>query len=164
MRSKTATWFETKIKYDKTMEDGLEKSVREAYAVEALSFTEAEAAIVREMTPYISGEFSVVEEKIAAYKEVHFSDDDKADKFYKAKLAFITIDEKTDKEKRTAVYYLVQAASLEDARKTVDTVMGGTMLDYVLLSVSETALLDVFEHHALPDGVTVTVELSPDVK
>lgn len=145
--SKTSTWFEVKIKYDKVMEDGLMKSVREAYTIEALSFTEAEAAITKEMSPYISGEFAVVEEKIAPYKEVFFSDNEKADKFYKAKLAFITIDEKTEKEKRTAVTYLVQAASLEDARKNVDEVMGTTMVDYVLLSVSETSILEVFQHN-----------------
>lgn len=146
MKSKTATWFETKIRYNKTLEDGSERSVKEAYAVEALSFTEAEAAITKEMSAYISGEFSVVEEKIAPYKEVFFSDDDKADKWYKAKLAFITIDEKTEKEKRTAVYYLVQASSLENARKAVDEVMGKSMIDYVLVAVSETQLFDVFEH------------------
>ncbi len=146
MRSKTATFFECKVRYEKTLEDGSLRSVKEAYAVDALTFTEAEATITKEMASYISGDYSVVEEKIAPYHEAFLSDDEKADKYYKAKLAFITIDEKTGKEKRTATYYLVQAASLEDARKAVDDVMHSTMIDYVLLSVSETPILDLFEH------------------
>lgn len=38
-----ANWFETKVRYDKTMENGAIKKVTEAYMVDALSFTEAEA-------------------------------------------------------------------------------------------------------------------------
>ena len=111
MRSRTANWFICKIRYEKTMEDGLQKMVTEIYVVDALSFTEAEARIVEEMSSYISGEFEVWEIDRAVFKEIFFSDEDMADKWYKAKLQFITIDEKIDKEKRTNVYYLVQAVA-----------------------------------------------------
>ena len=53
------TWFECKIRYEKTMENGMNKKVTEPYLVDALSFTEAEARIIEEMTPFISGEFTV---------------------------------------------------------------------------------------------------------
>lgn len=145
-RNVTGSWFETKISYNKTMPDGLEKRVREAYAVEAMTFTEAEAAITSEMQPYISGEFSVVEEKIAPYREVYLDDGEDADKFYKAKVAIIVIDEKTGKEKRTPQNYLVQASSLEDARKRVDDIFAGSMEDYEQLSVSESKVLAAFAH------------------
>lgn len=148
MRSRTANWFICKIRYEKTMEDGLQKMVTEIYVVDALSFTEAEARIVEEMSSYISGEFEVWEIDRAVFKEIFFSDEDMADKWYKAKLQFITIDEKTDKEKRTSVYYLVQAGSFEDARKNIDETMGGSMIDYVISSVSETKTMDVFEYAA----------------
>ena len=69
-----------------------------------------------------------------------------ADKWYKAKLAFITIDEKTEKEKRSNVNYLVQAGSFGSAMRAIDEVMGGTMIDYVILSIAETTLWDVFEY------------------
>lgn len=98
MRSRTATWFECKISYEKTMEDGLQKKVNENYTVDALSFTEAEKRIIEEMSNYISGEFAVKDIKIAPYKEIFFSEDASADRWYKAKLQFITIDEKTEKE------------------------------------------------------------------
>jgi hypothetical protein len=146
MRSRTATWFECKIRYEKVTEDGLQKKVNENYIVDALSFSEAETRITEEMSSYISGEFEVADIKKAAYKEVFFTDDNIADKWYKAKLQFITIDEKTEKEKRSTVNYLVQAGSMNGAMKNIDEVMGGTMIDYVVSSVAETTLMDVYEY------------------
>ena len=151
MRSRTANWFLCKIRYEKTMEDGLQKKVTEQYVVDALSFTEAEARIMEQMSSYISGEFEVVEIDRCQFGEIFFSDEEYADKWYKAKLQFITIDEKTEKEKRTSVYYLVQAGSFEGARKNIDEVMGGTMIDYVINAVKETVIMDVFEYVAKKD-------------
>ena len=146
MRSRTANWFICKIRYEKVMEDGLQKKVTEQYVVDAMSFTEAEARIMEEMSHYISGEFEVVEIDRCVFKEVFFSEDNLADKWYKAKLKFITIDEKTEKEKKTPVYYMVQAGSFEGAHNNIDEVMGGTMIDYVIDTVSETKIMDVFEY------------------
>ena len=146
MRSRTANWFECKIRYEKTMDDGLQKKVTEAYVVDALSFSEAEEKIIEEMSSYISGEFNVTDIKKAAYGEIFFSDLDAADKWYKAKLQFITLDENSGKEKRSTVTYLVQAGSFNGAVKNLDEVMGGTMIDYVITSMTETQLMDVFEH------------------
>ena len=139
-------WFETKVEFEKTIEDGSQKKVKEAYTVDALSFTEAEERITEEMSAYISGEFNVKNIAEASYKEIFFSDLASADKWYKAKLQFITLDEKTDKEKRSNVNYLVQAATLNGAVKHIDEVMGGTMIDYAIAAVAETTLMDVFEY------------------
>ena len=128
------------------MDDGLQKKVTEQYVVDALSFSEAEERITEEMSSYISGEFDVTDIKIATYKEIFFSDDESADRWYKAKLQFITPDEKTDKEKRSNVNYLVQAATLPGAVKNIGEVMGGTMIDYVIATVAETQLMDVYEY------------------
>ena len=146
MRSRSANWFECRIKYEKIMEDGMQKAVIEAYTVDALSFTEAEQRIMEEMSSYISGAFEVKDIKKATYKEIFFSENDNDDRWYKAKLQFITIDEKTEKEKRSNVYYLVQAATFQGAVKNIDQVMGGTMIDYVIASLAETQLMDVFEY------------------
>ena len=148
MRSRTAIWFECKIRYEKVMEDGLQKKVNENYVVDALSFSEAEERIIEEMSSYISGEFTVTDIKKAPYGEIFFSDQELADSWYKAKLQFITIDEKTEKEKRTTVNYLVQAGSFNGAVKNLEEVMGGTMIDYTISSIAETSLMDVFEHVA----------------
>ncbi len=146
MKSRTAQWFECKIRYEKTMEDGLQKKVSENYVIDALSFTEAEQRIMEEMSAYISGEFDIADIKKASYKEIFFSDDDLADRWYKAKLQFITIDEKTEKEKRNNVYYLLNAGTLNAAVKNIDEVMGGTMIDYAIASIAETTIMDVFEY------------------
>ena len=148
MRSKTSLWFETKVKYDKTMEDGQPKKVIESYVVEAMSFGEAEEKITEEMSAYISGEFDVKAITPTTYGEIFFSENTNDDRWYKTKLQFITIDEKTEKEKRSNVYYLVQAASLNGAVKNIEEVMGTTMNDYVIAAINETKIMDVIEHGA----------------
>jgi hypothetical protein len=146
MRQIQATWFECKVRYEKVMENGLQKKVTEQYVVDALSFSEAEKRIIEEMSAYISGEFEITDVKKAQYKEVFFSNADLEDRYYKAKLAFITIDEKTEKEKRSAVTYLVQAGTLDGAVKNINEVMDGTMIDYEKSNIAETKIIDVFEY------------------
>ena len=146
MRTRTAIWFEAKVRYEKVMEDGLQKKVTELYVIDALSYSEAETRIMDEMSSYISGEFEVADLKKAAYKEVFFSDKGNDDRWYKARLQFITIDEKTEKEKRSAVTYLVQAATLDGAVKNINEVMNGTMIDYEKSNIAETKVVDVFEY------------------
>ena len=146
MRTRTAIWFEAKVRYEKVMEDGLQKKVTELYVIDALSYSEAETRIMDEMSSYISGEFEVADLKKAAYKEVFFSDKETDDRWYKARLQFITIVEKTEKEKRSAVTYLVQAATLDSAVKNINEVMNGTMIDYEKSNIAETKVVDVFEY------------------
>lgn len=114
------TWFECKIRYEKVMENGMNKKVTEPYLVDALSFTEAEARIIEEITPFISGEFTVSDIKRANYSELFFCEEDAADRWFKCKLFFITLDEKSGAEKKTSTQVLVQAADLRDAVKKLD--------------------------------------------
>ena len=146
MRSRTATWFECKIRYEKIMEDGLPKKINDIYVVDALSFSEAEERIIEEMSSYISGEIEIVDVKIAPYREIFFADDNLADQWFKAKLSFITIDERSNKEKRTSMMYLVNAGNISSAINNIDKVMSGTMIDYVTTSISATKIFDVFEY------------------
>jgi len=146
MRSKTSNWYEIKFSYDKTMEDGQVKKVTELYVVEALSFGEAEKRIIEEMDCYVQAEYDIKAIAIPQYKEVWFSDNAAEDKWYKAKLQFVTIDEKTEKEKKSNIFYLVQAGSFDAAKKYVEQMMGGTMIDYTIVSIKETAILDLFEN------------------
>ena len=107
-------WFECKVKYERTMQDGALKKVCEPYLVEALNFTEAERRIIEEVSPYISGEFEVTNITRARFAEIFDTLEDSADKWYKAKLVFITLDEKSGKEKKTSHNMMVQAASFHD--------------------------------------------------
>ena len=145
MRSKTAQWFETKVQYEKVQVDGMQKKVTEQYVVDALSFTEAESSIIEEMKPYVSGDYKIKNITPANYHDVFFSDDAQDDKWYKVKLTFITIDEKTEKEKHSIVHYLVQARSTGTAQQAINDVMSKSMIDYETVSISETKILDVFE-------------------
>lgn len=140
------TWFECKIRYEKTTENGLQKKVSEKYLFDSLSFTESEGRCIEEMTPFISGEFTVSDIKRANYSEIFFSDEVSSDKYFKCKLYFITLDEKSGTEKKTATNILVQAADLRDAVKELDEGMKGTMADYVIASVAETDVMDVYKY------------------
>ena len=135
-------WFECKISYDKTSEDGMQKRVLEAYLIDALSFTEAEARIIKEMRPFISGEFMVTDIKRARFAESFLNEN--GDRFYRAKINLITLDEKSGMEKKTAVQMLAQASSLLDAINVIGMGMKGTLADYEIVSITETTLLDVF--------------------
>ena len=142
------TWFEVSIRYQKIAENGMEKKVTEKYLFDALSFTESEGKCIEEMTPFISGEFTVSDIKRANYSEIFFSEEESADRWFKCKLVFITLDEKSGAEKKTSTHVLVQASGLRDAVKKLDEGMKGTMADYQIASVSETAIMDVYPYEA----------------
>ena len=145
------TWFETKIRYEKVMENGMSKRVTEPYLVDALSHTEAEARIIEEQKPYIQGEFEVAAVRKTNYTELFFSEDASADRWYKVKLGFITLDEKSGAEKKTYTNVLVQSTDLRQAVKDLDAGMKGTMADYIIVSVAETAIMDVYPYESDPD-------------
>ena len=152
-------WFLCKVKYEKTMENGQNKKVTEPYLVDALSHTEAEARIIEEMTPYISGEFTIAGIVPAKYSELFFSDEAAADRWFKCRLAYLTIDEKSGTEKRTMTNVLVQAADLRDAVKKLDEGMKGSMADYLIVAMAETMIMDVYPYKVAPD---VKPEFSED--
>lgn len=137
-------WFECKVVTEKTLEGGATKKVTEPYLVDALNFTEAEARIIKEISPYCNGQLEVKDIKRVKYSEMFTSDKESADKWYKVKCMFVTLDEKTQSEKRTASLMLVQASDLHDALKRFDEGMKGSMVDYEIHTVQETNLLDVF--------------------
>ena len=143
------TWFECKIRYEKVMENGMNKKVTEPYLVDALSFTEAEARIIEGISPFISGEFTVADIKRANYSELF--EDETGDRWFRCKLQFVTLDEKSGAEKKTSTNVLVQAGDLREAVKNLDEGMKGTMADYVIASVAETAIMDVYPYSSEPD-------------
>lgn len=138
-----ANWFECKIRYDKTQENGSIKKVTEPYLVDALSFTEAEARIIEEMTPFISGEVDVNAVKRTKISEIFW--DDSADRWFLVKVAFITIDEKTAQEKKSTSLILVAANDFKGAYDNFMEGMKGTMADFDITSIAETPIMDVYK-------------------
>jgi len=124
------------------MENGIQKRVTEPYLVDALSFTEAEARIIEEMKPNVSGEFIVANIKRERIAELFFNEN--GDRYYKIKVFFISLDEINGTEKRTAVQMMAQASDIKEAIAVLENGMKGTMVDYVIASVSETMIMDVF--------------------
>ena len=154
MRSRTAVWYETTVRYERSKGD--ENNIAtEAYAVDALSFAEAEQRITEEMEPYCSGEFDVKKIAIAPYREVFFSGVEDDDKFFRATVAIITLDERTGKEKKNNVNYLVQAKNIETARRYVVDAFFNTAMEYEIKRLVETKILDVFEkQHDFKNSIT----------
>ena len=157
-----ANWFECKVRYDKMMENGVVKKVNEPYLVDALSFTEAEARIIEEQTPFISGDFSVSAVKRTKISEIFR--DDSADTWYLAKVAFITIDEKTAVEKRSVTTMLVAGSDFKGAYENFNEGMKGTLADFDLVSLSETPIMDVYaanlsgKHPSAPTAADVVAK------
>ena len=137
MKNKVNKYFEVKVKMQKTQEDGTQKKVSEQYVVEAATFGEAERRIT-----YIEGEFDVTDIKIAGYCQIINTNQD-ADKFFKAKVSFVTLDETTGKEKKTSELYLVQSDTLESAESDVKSFLNDS--NTAISSISETVILDVFQ-------------------
>lgn len=144
------TWFECKIRYEKLMENGMNKKVTEPYLVDALSFTEAEARIIEEMTPFITGEFTVSDIKRANYSELFPSEEEAADRWFKCKLIFITLDEKVVLRKNVDTSFGTGSRPARCCKK-LDEGMKGTMADYQIGSVAETAIMDVYPYSSEPN-------------
>lgn len=138
-----SNWFLAGIRFDKTLENGSQKKVTEYYLVDALSFTEAEARITDEMQPFISGEFKVESLKRAKLSETFLG---AGDKYYKVKVSYITLDAQSGREKKTPAYMLVQASTIDEAKSRFAEGMKGTMADYVVESITETKVVDVFPY------------------
>ena len=146
-------WFKCVACYDKTMEDGTQKKVREPYLIDALSFTEAEARFIEEVKPFIAGEFEIA--SIARYKVAELFFNSEGDRYFEAEVAFITLNEKNGREKRTKCKVLIQASDIDQARKTLVEGMKGTLADYANTAIKETNIMDVSPY----DGEIKTITL-----
>ena len=137
-------WYQCTVKYEKTMENGELKKVSEPYLVDALSFTEAEKRIIEEITPFMTGIFEVSDIKKPRIAEIFEAKDDAADRYFRLKLSFITLDEKSGKEKKSSQNVLVQAEDLRDAIRRLDEGMKGSVSDYDIVAVTDTPIMDIF--------------------
>ena len=138
--------FEVKVKYEKMMEDGTNKIVSEVYLTDAISFCEAEAIICKEMPMLTSGEYEIAAIKKVNYAEIIKSEGNNEGTWFKCKLAFITIDEKSGKEKKSNVSYLVEGSNLDSAKVRMTKAMDSTMIDYVFVKIEETPIMDILYH------------------
>ena len=139
-------WFECKIKYEKTVEEGRIAKVSESYLVDALTFSEAEERINKEIEPYISGEFVVATIRKARISEMF--ENATGDKWYRCKVYFISFDEEKGVEKKVASTMMVQANNIREAWDGLQEGMKGSMADYQVAAITETTIMDVYKYEA----------------
>lgn len=135
--------FEVGVRMERTLENGAQAKVLEQFVVDALSFTEAEASTTKEVSVYGTITDIVT---IKRSRCTELIGDGSKEKWFKAKVNYITIDEKTDKEKKIPNYFFVNAETITDAKKAVDDCFGTTMIDYSVATLDETKVIDVFRH------------------
>lgn len=142
----TANWFEVKVKYIRVGEDGRERRVNEAYLQDAMSYTEAESRITKEMEPVIKGDYYISSLKKSNITEIVPSGDETDDRWYKAKIAIIDADEVSGKEKRSFQYYLVAAADTSKALENLEKSLATFVVPYEVVNIGDTAFMDVFPY------------------
>ncbi len=138
------TLYECGVRYERMMQDGTSKKITEQYLVDACSFAEAEGRVTEKMRKFVKDDLDVVTIKRTNYTEVVESDAYAACKWFKAKLVFITIDEKSHKEKKQAVYWIVLAGDINDAHNVIVEHMKGSVMDYEIATLDETKIMDLF--------------------
>lgn len=138
-------WFECKVSYDKENEDGKLKKVSESYLVDALSFTEAESVITKEVSQFINGSFDVEAVKKEKIHELFRSDSGEG-LWVKVKVAFITVDEVSGKEKRVNVTMYQQSKDMFTVASDLKVNLKDSMVDWEIKSAAETKILDVYEN------------------
>jgi hypothetical protein len=137
--------FECKVKYNKVNEQGHDKIVTESYLVDAVSFCEAEKRFTKEMETNIAGDFFIQDIKRTKYSEV--VQNDEYDRFFKVKVVYIDISEKTGGEKRSVSHILVQADNTKTALEITDNANKEVLVEYEKTSVSETKIMEVFMYN-----------------
>jgi hypothetical protein len=146
-------WFECKISYEKiSPDDGKQKKTTDTYLVDAMSFTEAEARLIKEVQPYMAGEFTV--SNIKRTKIYELFDSVTGDRWYKAKVLFVILDQEKGTEKRVPSTMLVQASDIQEALNRLNEGMKGTMSDYEIAMITDTPILDVYPYAMEEDDVT----------
>lgn len=147
-------YYEVSAKYVKMDENGKEKKVSEQYLVDAISCSEAESRTIDKLKEMISGEFNVTKIAQSNISEIIEGDSDIADRWFKAKVAFITVDEETGKEKRMCQNVLVYSDTVQNADSEIKTAMSGLMAEFVIVSISESAILEVWPYvEAVPSNL-----------
>jgi len=152
----SAIWYECKVKYRKTDDNGVQKVTTEPYLVDALSYTEAESRITEEMSAYISEEFKITNIKVANYAEIHPFEN--CDRWFKSKVSLLAYDEESGKERKTNMYILVQANDVKEAFDNTTQIMSTTMGDYTIPAISESPIMDVFPYFSGEEGSSEQLE------
>ncbi|MDP4278048.1 MAG: DUF4494 domain-containing protein [Bacteroidota bacterium] len=141
-------WFECKVQYEKiSPDDGKQKKSTDTYLVDAVNFTDAEARITQEVSPYMTGEYTIANIKRTRIYELF--DAPTGDRWYRAKVIFVILDQEKGTEKKVPSTMLVQASDIQEALNRLEEGMKGTMSDYEVAMITDTPIMDVYPYAAV---------------
>lgn len=141
-------WYLCKVSYERQADEMGMKKVTESYLVDALSFTEAEERVIKEVTPFVSvGELEVVNIRPMRLAELLL--DEESGKYYRAKVDLTTIDT-AGQERKVGTAMVVQADSLLEGTKSLLAHLDSGVSAYELVSIGELDILDVYQYVAPP--------------
>ncbi len=147
-------WFECKVKHTKVLENGKEQTVTENFLLDAISFTDAESRIYRQMEQMVRGEFSVIDIKKSRIGEVFGYES--GEWWFKATINIVSIDEEAGREKKIRTYYLVMADDIQEALNRLDESLSYLVVPYVVSAMTVSTIVDVFPYDAseaqIPSG------------
>ncbi|MFW5830927.1 MAG: DUF4494 domain-containing protein [Prolixibacteraceae bacterium] len=150
------TWFECKVKYTKVTESGKEQTVTENFLLDAVSFTDAETRMIRQMEQMVRGEFNVTDIKKSRIGEVFPYDT--GEWWFKATINLVTVDEEAGKEKKMRTYYLIMADDIKEALERLEESLSYLVIPYVVSALAVSTIVDVFPYEAsesvIPEGFT----------
>ena len=153
------TWFECKVKYVKIDDDGRERKVSEVYLVDAVTFTDAETRIIKQMETMVRGEFMV--DNIKKSNIVEIFPHENGEWWYKAKIGIVTIDENAGKEKKINNYFLVAADDLKQALQRLEEGLSYVLVPYQTTSLAICNIVDVFPYFEDKVNAPIPSNLKP---
>ena len=153
------TWFECKVKYVKIDDDGRERKVSEVYLVDAVTFTDAETRIIKQLQTMVRGEFIVDNIKKSNIVEIFPHED--GEWWYKAKIAIVTIDENAGKEKKINNYFLVAADDIKQALQRLEDGLSYILVPYQTTSLAVCNIVDVFPYFGDDANQPIPSNLKP---
>lgn len=138
-------WYECKVTYDKENEDGQLKRATEKYLAEAISFTDAEAVITKNVGEFISlsGNFNVMAVKKEKISEI--VKEDGSGTWFKVKVAYISIDEESGKEKRSFSTVYFEGNDILTLPVKIKSHFSNSLSDYIIIKIEETNIIEIFE-------------------
>ncbi|GAA4396415.1 hypothetical protein GCM10023187_04530 [Nibrella viscosa] len=162
------SWFLGKIRYQQTddsltdtRQDGSGelprlKTINEAYLLDAVSYTDAEARLYRlvaDNTP----EFNITAIRPMRLSDVfHFEG---GEKWYKCKVIYMTEDERSGKEKKVINMMLVNAETVKEAHARIEESLRTMLVPFEITDINLTPILEVWPYE--PEEEKIPANLRP---
>ncbi|MFT7161590.1 MAG: hypothetical protein ACI9GZ_002777 [Bacteroidia bacterium] len=136
------TWYACKVKHAVTTEDGRMKQVTDTFLVDGVSFTDAEKRIYEISERDVRGDFMITNiAKTNIAEVVNYED---SETWFKCKVAYVTLDEEAQKEKKINSYFLVGADNAKIAYERIEDNLSTMLVPIEIPSITQTAFIEVY--------------------